>query len=108
MTVDSSTSPMLITLQQHYRPDRARPAAAAAAGAAAHFLALRDRRDRHVFYAMLAVLGFLGTTVVTVGRMETFRTAFYIATGDGKDYYVYLPSVLVDHDLDLSNQMLEH
>lgn len=101
MTIDTSTFPTLSTLVHNIRPSEASPAAAP-------FAALRERRARYMLYAMLAVLGFIGTSVVTVGRMMTYDTAFNIATGDGKDYYVYLPSALVDHDLDLSNQMREH
>jgi hypothetical protein len=76
--------------------------------AAAPFAALRSAAARRTLYALLAVLGFIGTSVVTVGRMVMYDATFNVATGDGKDYYVYLPSVLVDHDLDLSNQMRDH
>jgi len=77
-------------------------------GAAEAFSSLRSQATRLQLYAVLAVLAFIGTTIITAGRMLTFNTTFNIATADGKDYYVYLPSVLIDHDLDLSNQMVEH
>src|SRR5437763_15635268 len=72
------------------------------------FAALRSLRNRRWLYALFSVVGFVSCVLIAIGRMAAFHTTFNIASGDGKDYYVYLPSVMVDHDLDLSNQMREH
>ncbi len=36
------------------------------------------------------------------------KGSWNVVTSDGRGYYVYLPSFIIDHDLDFSNQILNH
>src|SRR5262249_37459374 len=38
----------------------------------------------------------------------SFKPSFDLIVSDGRGYYVYLPSLVIDGDLDFRNQMLEH
>lgn len=70
---------------------------------------LEDRRRRRWIYLACAVLLY----VMALGMMTSkalFSKAepqFDFATSDGKFYYQYLPSVILDRDLDFTNQLRE-
>jgi hypothetical protein len=62
-----------------------------------------ERRRRLQLYAALALGFFLLALAGT-----RFANGFELVYGDGRGYYVYLPSAVVDHDLDFTNQIQEH
>ena len=64
---------------------------------------MSERRRRLQLYGALALgyfaLALLGTRLVG---------EFDLTSGDGRAYYVYLPSAVIDHDIDFTNQIQEH
>jgi hypothetical protein len=64
---------------------------------------LNERSARYGLYAMLASLLFVLALVSVL-----FKKQFNFVVSDGRGYYVYLPSLVIDGDLDFSNQMREH
>jgi hypothetical protein len=70
--------------------------------------ALDGSRCRLRLYAVL-VAGFFGLAVLVgraAGPSEGMR--FNLVTSDGRFYYAYLPSLVLDGDLDFTNQIREH
>ncbi len=70
--------------------------------------ALDNRRSRLKLYTLIA-LGFsvLAWIAVSLRAVTTDGEVNFI-TSDARGYYVYLPSLVVDGDLDFSNQIREH
>ena len=54
-------------------------------------------------YRFLTLFLFLLALLVT-----SFKDKFNFVVSDGRGYYVYLPSLVIDGDLDFSNQIREH
>jgi hypothetical protein len=69
---------------------------------------LDARGARLRLYALLTGAYFLMALVL--GRADGPRDGvpFNLITSDGRDYYVYLPSLFLDGDLDFENQLREH
>src|SRR4051812_8274756 len=70
--------------------------------------ALDGSRCRLRLYAVL-VTGFFALALLmgrAAGPGEGMR--FNLVTSDGRFYYAYLPSLLIDGDLDFTNQIREH
>ncbi len=63
---------------------------------------MRERLERHPL-AHLAVL-YLGCIVIFLVSVPLPRVDGQLVGSDGTYYYAYLPSLLIDHDLDFSNQ----
>jgi hypothetical protein len=74
----------------------------------------RGRRDRvrvllRTRQGRLALYVLLGLVLFVVGLAAvSFKPKFELAVSDARAYYVYLPSLVIDGDLDFSNQVLEH
>ena len=64
---------------------------------------LRSAKTRLVLYAATATLLF----VLAVAAVS-FKKDFDLVVSDARCYYVYLPSLVIDGDLDFSNQIREH
>ena len=64
---------------------------------------MTERRSRLRLYGALA----LGLFLLAIAGTR-FAADFDLIFGDGRAYYVYLPSAVVDHDLDFTNQIQEH
>src|SRR6266545_2325586 len=63
-----------------------------------------DRRwYRYRTYAVVAGVLYLLSLVAV-----SFKPVFTLIVSDGRSYYVYLPSLFIDGDLDFSNQISEH
>jgi hypothetical protein len=58
---------------------------------------------RYRLYALVAVALY----AVALGSLAVKRTTNFVVS-DGRGYYVYLPSLVVDGDLDFENQVREH
>jgi hypothetical protein len=58
----------------------------------------------------MAVAGtfFLLAVMMALGKAIVLGQRFDLAVSDGRYYYAYLPSVVVDGDVDIANQVLEH
>lgn len=66
-------------------------------------LLLHKSRSRYGVYVVLAGLFFV------LANLAILNKGFYsFVVSDGRGYYVYLPSVVIDHDLDFENQVREH
>src|SRR5947209_10732552 len=67
--------------------------------------ALDSFKARLCFYLTIT-FAFLPLTVL-LGRLDGVRqgTRFNLVVSDGQGYYVYLPSLIIDGDLDFSNQV---
>ncbi len=63
-------------------------------------------RDR--WYAGLGILLFATAVLFGFLNGRHHGTIFTLLESDGRCYYVYLPSVFLDGDLDFTNQILEH
>ena len=61
---------------------------------------LRSAKTRLVLYAATATLLF----VLAVAAVS-FKKDFDLVVSDGRGYYVYLPALVLDGDLDFGNQM---
>lgn len=66
-------------------------------------VAMRDRT-----YAAVAVTFFLLALGMAAGKAILLGQRFDLVVSDGRFYYAYLPSVVIDGDLDLTNQISEH
>jgi hypothetical protein len=64
---------------------------------------LRTRRGRLALYVLLG----LGLFVLGLAAVSC-KPRFELAVSDARSYYVYLPSLVIDGDLDFNNQVLEH
>jgi hypothetical protein len=64
---------------------------------------VQQRRNRLRLYAALA-LAFFGLALAGTLFGEEFNFIF----ADGRAYYVYLPSAVIDHDLDFTNEVRDH
>ncbi|MEY3901866.1 MAG: hypothetical protein RL189_1172 [Pseudomonadota bacterium] len=65
--------------------------------------ALEADKGRRTLYLIIAV-GFFFAAVAFVSLKGTYN----FVVSDGRGYYVYLPSVVIDQDLDFSNQIREN
>ncbi len=64
--------------------------------------------ERRWIYATLVGVFCLLAVVVAAGKALMTGQPFNLVTADGQFYYAYLPSVVIDGDLDFSNQIREH
>jgi hypothetical protein len=64
---------------------------------------LRHPTSRYAVYALVGLLLLLLAVVATSCKRQ-----FDFIVSDGRYYYVYLSSLVIDGDLDFSNQMREH
>lgn len=58
-------------------------------------------------YAAVAGLFFLLAVGMAIGKAIILDQRFDLAVSDGRYYYAYLPSVVIDGDLDFTNQISE-
>ena len=65
-------------------------------------------RMRRRTYAALACAFFVLAVATAAGKATTLSQRFDLAVSDGRYYYAYLPSVVIDGDLDFTNQIAEH
>ena len=63
---------------------------------------------RHRIYMAVAGVFFLLAVLMAFGRAILRDQRFDLPMSDGRYYYAYLPSVVIDGDLDFANQVLEH
>ncbi len=59
-------------------------------------------------YALLAASFFVLAVVMAGIKAMVLKQPFDLVVGDGRFYYAYLPSVVIDRDLDFSNQISQH
>jgi hypothetical protein len=59
-------------------------------------------------YAGLAFAFFLVAVGLAAVKAASLGQPFDLAVSDGRFYYAYLPSVVIDGDLDFTNQITEH
>jgi hypothetical protein len=64
---------------------------------------LLPARHRRIVYVTLGLLMF-GLILLSI----PFKKRFNFIVSDGRGYYVYLPSIVIDGDLDFENQIVEH
>ena len=64
---------------------------------------LASPATRYLVYTLLAAALCVGAVALVRGK-----GTFNFVVSDGRFYYVYLPSLVIDGDLDFSNQMREH
>jgi hypothetical protein len=62
-------------------------------------------RFRYTLYAIIALLLF---AISLIKPASPLRQPFGFVVSDGRSYYVYLPSLVLDGDLDFANQIREH
>jgi hypothetical protein len=65
---------------------------------------LSSRRFRKVLYLCLGAFFFCSSAVLSLVQMR-FDGIFTFIRADGRAYYLYLPSLVVDGDLDFSNEL---
>jgi hypothetical protein len=70
--------------------------------------ALDSRRSRLRLYAFITLVFFALAWIAVVVRAVAMDREVNVIISDGRYYYVYLPSLVVDGDLDFSNQIREH
>ena len=64
--------------------------------------------NQYFRYRVYLVLGILFFLIALFTRTNFFQKDLQFIVSDGLAYYVYLPSLLIDGDLDFSNQNMEH
>ena len=64
--------------------------------------------NQYFRYRVYLVLGILFFLIALFTRTNFFQKDLQFIVSDGLAYYVYLPSLLIDGDLDFSNQIMEH
>jgi len=70
--------------------------------------ALDSRRSRLRLYAFITLVFFALAWIAVVVRAVAMDREVNVIISDGRYYYAYLPSLVVDGDLDFSNQIREH
>ena len=65
-------------------------------------------RGRRALYGALVLAFFFAAAGLGIARSVVRHESIVFALGDGKSYYVYLPTLVIDGDLDITNQMREH
>jgi hypothetical protein len=90
-------------------PERSAGTPRSSAGSAASTNGLLERllgdpRTRTRVYAVVAV-GLFVLGMLAMGLRARRGARFNFAVGDGEGYFVYLPSLVIDHDLDFSNNV---
>ena len=65
-------------------------------------------QTQHRIYMAVAGVLFLPAVLMAFGRAILRDQRFDLPMSDGRYYYAYLPSVVIDGDLDFANQVLEH
>ena len=70
--------------------------------------ALDSRRNRLRLYAFITFVFFVLAWIAVLVRAVAMDREVNVIISDGRYYYVYLPSLVVDGDLDFSNQIREH
>jgi hypothetical protein len=63
---------------------------------------------RHRIYAAVAGAFFLLAVAIAFGKAILRSQPFELPISDGRYYYAYLPSAVIDGDLDFANQVSEH
>src|SRR5438045_1040925 len=66
----------------------------------------RDRSARWRIYRTVTLVLFVVALVGGVVKSRRSHEPLNFIRGDGRGYYVYLPSLVIDGDLDFRNQML--
>ena len=69
---------------------------------------LSDARVRGRIYTAVAILLFLLSVALAALSAALHHDSINWIMSDGRRYWVYLPSAVIDHDLDLANQIREH
>lgn len=64
--------------------------------------------DRRAVYASIAIFFFLLALLTAIIKANVIDQPFELAVSDGRYYYAYLPSLIIDGDVDFSNQIVEH
>src|SRR5437867_11188322 len=70
--------------------------------------ALDSPAGRNKLYALFAAVCFALAAGLAGVKSVVRHQPIEFATGDAKEYYLYLVSPVVDGDLDFSNQLIEH
>lgn len=68
----------------------------------------RTSARRRRLYAAAAAVFFLLAVGAGGGKAVLLGQPFDLVVSDGRYYYVYLPSAVIDHDLDFGNQIQNH
>jgi hypothetical protein len=63
---------------------------------------------RNRIYVALASIFFLLAIGLGIGKAKLLHQPFNLVVSDDRYYYAYLPSVVIDGDLDFTNQISEH
>lgn len=63
---------------------------------------------RQKSYAALVAAFFCLSVCMGIGKAIVLNQEFNLIVSDGRFYYAYLPSLVIDRDLDFSNQISEH
>lgn len=63
---------------------------------------------RHRIYLAVAIGFFVLAVGMAASKAILLKQRFSLVVSDGRYYYAYLPSVLIDGDLDFSNQIAEN
>jgi hypothetical protein len=62
-------------------------------------------RARSIAYAGLTAALFLAAVGMGAAKAEILRQPFDLVVSDGRFYYAYLLSLILDHDFDFTNQI---
>src|SRR6516165_1047233 len=63
---------------------------------------------RHRCYALIAIAFFVAALASAAGKALWLGQPIDLVVSDGRFYYVYLSSFVIDGDLDFRNQIIEH
>ncbi|HVT88626.1 MAG TPA: glycosyltransferase family 2 protein [Tepidisphaeraceae bacterium] len=66
---------------------------------------LDDFKERLKLYAAIAAVLYIGAWSLVLVRSVAKHTTIDFAVSDATGYYAYLPSLVIDHDLNFDNQM---
>ena len=69
---------------------------------------LDSTRSRRQAYLILTLLFFAAGVLVVAGKAIHRREQIDFVLRDAEGYYVYLPTIVLDHDLDFRNQLVAH
>lgn len=67
-----------------------------------------SQRTRHLLYAGIACGFGIAAAAAGLIKARALGQPFDLPVSDGRHYYAYLPSLVVDGDLDFANQIIEH
>lgn len=72
------------------------------------WLAIEKRENRRRIYALVMLISMVASLAIAEVKAHVRCLPFNLVTSDGRWYYAYLPTLVIDEDLDFSNQLRDH